>query len=180
MSVSWRSYVSAHKCRSADASMSCATIRTRSPTRRPLPSRSVATSSLAPISLRLSSRFLKGITDVREMTFRERIFDSWAITSSVMPSAKNSFSGSALRFRNGRTATEGRPGPAGSWFDERLGERSGGPEPVGGDLGERLYDCLLDTCRYRRAKAAHRGHRIGQPLGDQCLRRGSGIRGLAD
>ena len=87
--------------------MSWATIRTRSPARRTLPSSSVATWSVAPISRRLCSRFLNGITDVREITLRERIFDSWAITSSVMPSAKNSFSGSALRFRNGSTATEG-------------------------------------------------------------------------
>ena len=72
-----------------------------------LPSSRFAASSLAPISLRLSSRFLNGITEVWEMTLSERIFASWAITSSVIPSAKNSFSGSALKLRNGSTATEG-------------------------------------------------------------------------
>ena len=47
------------------------------------------------------------MTDVREITRRARTFDSWAITSSVIPSAKYSFSGSTLRLRNGRTATDG-------------------------------------------------------------------------
>ena len=47
------------------------------------------------------------MTEPREITFSERIFASCAITSSVIPSAKYSFSGSALRLRNGSTATEG-------------------------------------------------------------------------
>ena len=94
--------------------MSCATIRTRSPTRRTLPSRSVATSSLAPISFKLCSRCLNAITDVREITLRARIFERWAMTSSVIPSAKYSFSGSALRLRNGRTATDGARAEAGA------------------------------------------------------------------
>ena len=118
--------------------MSCATIRTRSPARRTLPSSSVATSSLAPISRRLCSRFLNGITEVREMTLRERIFESWAITSSVMPSAKNSFSGSALRLRNGSTATDGSLGPPASGLmsasakaaaADRTGRREPWPAP---------------------------------------------------
>ena len=41
------------------------------------------------------------------MTRSVLIFARWAITSSVMPSAKNSFSGSALRLTKGRTATDG-------------------------------------------------------------------------
>src|SRR3989442_183411 len=85
--------------------MSCATIRTRSPARRTLPSSSVATPSFAAIARSPSWRFLKGITEVREITSRARIFDSCAMTSSVIPSAKYSFSGSALRFTNGSTAT---------------------------------------------------------------------------
>ena len=52
------------------------------------------------------------MTEPREITLSERIFESWAITSSVIPSAKNSFSGSALRLRNGRTATDGSRGRA--------------------------------------------------------------------
>src|SRR2546428_387008 len=92
--------------------MSCATIRTRSPARRTLPSSSVATSSFAAIARSPSWRFLNGITEVREITSRARIFDSCAMTSSVIPSAKYSFSGSALRFTNGRTATERSRGGA--------------------------------------------------------------------
>ena len=51
-------------------------------------------------------RCLNGITDVREITLSARIFDRCAMTSSVMPSAKYSFSGFALRLRNGSTATD--------------------------------------------------------------------------
>jgi len=89
------------------ASTSCATIRTRLPARRTLPSRSVATSSAAPISRGLRSPFLKAITELREITLSERIFESWMMTSSVIPSAKYSFSGSGLRFTNGSTAIDG-------------------------------------------------------------------------
>ncbi len=84
-------------------------MRTRFPARRTLPSRIAPAPSVLPISPRLSSRLLKAITDVREITFSERTFDRFAITSSVMPSVKNSFSGSALKLRNGRTATVGAP-----------------------------------------------------------------------
>lgn len=47
------------------------------------------------------------MTEVREIALSARIFDRCAMTSSVMPSAKYSFSGSALKFWNGSTATEG-------------------------------------------------------------------------
>ena len=67
----------------------------------------MVTSRISPISRRLRSRCLNRITDPRPITFSERILESWAITSSVIPSAKNSFSGSALRLRNGSTATDG-------------------------------------------------------------------------
>src|SRR5205807_1307011 len=113
-SVTCRSYVSAQRCRSFSASMSWATMRTRSPARRTLPSSSVAASSRAAISLRLCSRCLNAITDVREITLRARIFDRCAMTSSVIPSAKYSFSRSALRFRNGKTATDGGRGCGGA------------------------------------------------------------------
>ena len=85
-------------------------MRTRLPARRTLPSSKVATSSVAPISRRLWSRPLNFITEPRPITRSERILESWAITSSVIPSAKNSFSGSALRLWKGRTATDGRRG----------------------------------------------------------------------
>ena len=44
------------------------------------------------------------IDDVREITRSERTLDRSAITSSVKPSAKYSFSASGLRFVNGSTA----------------------------------------------------------------------------
>src|SRR5439155_8423558 len=43
----------------------------------------------------------------REITRSKRIYERWAMTSSVIPSAKNSLSGCVLRLRNGRTATDG-------------------------------------------------------------------------
>src|SRR5205807_7573360 len=59
-------------------------------------------------------RRVNGITDVREITLSARIFDKCGMTSSVIPSAKYSVAGSALRFRNGRTATDGGRGGAGA------------------------------------------------------------------
>ena len=67
----------------------------------------VVAPSVRPISFRLCARCLNGITEVREITWRARIFDRCAMTSSVIPSAKYSCSGSAPRLRNGSTATEG-------------------------------------------------------------------------
>src|SRR5438034_571690 len=96
--------------------MSWATMRTRSPARLTLPSSTAATSSWAAISRRLCSRFFSGITDVLEITLRARIFESWAMTSSVIPLAKYSFSGSGLRLAKGSTAMErGRRGTAAGW-----------------------------------------------------------------
>ena len=99
--------------RSVSASTSCATMRTRSPARRTLPSSTVVAPSVAPISRKLCSRFLNRMTEVREITLSARIFESCAMTSSVIPSAKYSFSGSALRLRKGarrRTSPAGRDG----------------------------------------------------------------------
>ena len=84
-------------------------MRTRLPGAPDAPVEHRGGAEVAPISRRLCSRFLNGMTDVREITFSERTFDRCAITSSVMPSAKYSFSGSALKLRKGRTATEGAP-----------------------------------------------------------------------
>ena len=81
-------------------------MRTRSPACRTLPSSTVVAPSRLPISFRVCCRCLNGMTEVREITWRARIFDRCAMTSSVIPSAKYSFSGSALRLRNGSTAMD--------------------------------------------------------------------------
>ena len=86
-------------------------MRTRFFERRTLPSTSMPTPSAAPTSRRLCWCFLNAMTEVREVTRSVRIFARCAITSSVIPSAKNSFSGSALMFTNGRTATDGTTSP---------------------------------------------------------------------
>ena len=65
------------------------------------------TPSLLAISFRLSWRCLNGATELREITFSARILDSCAMTSSVIPSANDSFCVSPLRSRKGSTATEG-------------------------------------------------------------------------
>jgi hypothetical protein len=62
---------------------------------------------------------------------------------------------------------------------EGFGEGEGGRPPVGRDLGERLRQRLLDAHRHGGPQPAHRGHGIGQALGDQGLRSGSGIWRLA-
>ena len=64
------------------------------------------TPSLRAIVLTSSIVRLNFIADVREMTRRDPIWDRSAVTSSVRPSAKYSFSGSVLRFVNGRTAID--------------------------------------------------------------------------
>ena len=46
------------------------------------------------------------MTDIRDMTFKSWIFAKAVITSSCIPSAKNSLSFSVLRFVNGRTAID--------------------------------------------------------------------------
>ena len=154
--------------------MSCDTIRTRLPARRTLPSSSVATSSAAPISRRLWSRALNRMTEPRPITLSERIFESWAITSSVIPSAKNSFSGSALRFWKGSTATDGSRGaratvarPASASANAAaVGKRAGGLHR------QRPRERLVDRRRHLRADAPHPGRRLGQPPGDHAPRRG--------
>lgn len=59
------------------------------------------------ISRALCVRRLNCITDAREITCNVRSPDRCTMTSSVMPSAKYSVSGSALRFRKGSSATTG-------------------------------------------------------------------------
>ena len=106
MSVRSRSYVSAHSCVSVAASRSWVTIRTRVPARRMLPSSKVLTPRRAPISFSARGCCLKPMTEARAITFRARIFESCAITSSVMPSAKSPLSGSAPMLTNGSTAID--------------------------------------------------------------------------
>ncbi len=48
------------------------------------------------------------MTDVRPLTFKPLIFDSWVRIWSCIPSVKYSSSSSPLRFTNGKTATDGR------------------------------------------------------------------------
>src|SRR5256884_6885288 len=50
--------------------------------------------------------FLYCIVDVRQTTFSAAILDSVEMMSSVTPSLKYSFSGSALMFSNGSTRSE--------------------------------------------------------------------------
>ena len=85
--------------------MSWAVTRSRFPARRTLPSSTAVTLSRRPISRTSTSRPLKANAEVREATRRPSTRVSALISSSVMPSLKNSFSGSALMLTNGRTAT---------------------------------------------------------------------------
>ena len=81
-------------------------MRTRFPSRRTLPSRIVATLSALPISRMFGVCPRYGITDVREITLRSPILARLVRTSSWMPSAKNAFAGSSLKFAKGRTAID--------------------------------------------------------------------------
>jgi hypothetical protein len=56
------------------------------------------------------------MADVREITRAARMWDSSPITSSVSPSLKYSFSGSALMFTNGRTTMDGTTSPPRAWL----------------------------------------------------------------
>jgi len=81
-------------------------IRTRAPTRRTEPSITPCTPSSRPISRSGFLASLYCITEVRDITFSDPIFDRSVISSSVMPSAKYSCSGSPERFASGNTASE--------------------------------------------------------------------------
>src|SRR5438552_8529925 len=65
-----------------------------------------STSSAAAISFKDFLDPLKGITEVREITLRERMGARLVISSSVIPSAKYSWVGSPERFASGRTASD--------------------------------------------------------------------------
>ena len=70
------------------------------------PSRMLSTPSSLPISGMLFVVPRYSSTEVREITFRDRILESCVSRSSCTPSVKPWVSGSPLVFRNGRTAIE--------------------------------------------------------------------------
>ena len=81
-------------------------MRTRWPARRTLPSSTALTPSSSAMVVIFLVVFLYCIEDVREITLSALTLESCAMTSSVMPSLKYSFSGSVLMFSNGSTATD--------------------------------------------------------------------------
>ena len=69
--------------------------------------------------------------EVRDATFSPGIRARILSSSSEIPSAKNSLSGSGLMFTKGSTATDGSPSPAGA----EGGSDSIGAEVAGGPAG---------------------------------------------
>ena len=88
-------------------------MRTRAPCLRTEPSSTCATSRLRAISPTDCLPPLKAKAEVRDATLRPSTADSTLSSSSEMPSAKYSFSGSGLMFENGSTAIEARGGSKG-------------------------------------------------------------------
>ena len=99
--------------------MSWAVTRSLVSARRTLPSRTVRTCSFSPIVRMFCVAPLKANEDVREATRSEPTALNACTISSVMPSLKYSFSGSALMFRNGSTAIEFAA--AGAWTSAAAG-----------------------------------------------------------
>ena len=62
---------------------------------------------------------------------------------------------------------------------ERLEEREGRGEPIRWNSGECLDERLLDRDRHGVPNAAHPGHRVPEPLGNDGLGRGPGVGWLA-
>ena len=79
-------------------------IRIRFPTLRTLPSSTVVTPSFSPISRTSVFLPLKAKEDVRDATWTPGTLAIALMISSVMPSLKYSFSGSALMLASGSTA----------------------------------------------------------------------------
>ena len=159
--------------------MSCATMRTRSPARRTLPSSSAVAPSVAPISRRLCVRCLNGMTELREITLSARIFERCAMTSSVMPSAKYSFSGSALRLRKGSTATAVARGRDGAGAMSAAANSPTVAKRSAGTLASARVIASSTGAGTVLREPAHGGHRIHQPLGDDRRRRRAAVRRLA-
>ena len=105
-SSSVRSYRSDHNARPSSAAASWAVMRSRSPDFRTVPSSTAETPSSAPMA-RISCGFpFRAKADVREAMRKPSTFVRALISSSLMPSLRYSFSGSALAFTNGSTAME--------------------------------------------------------------------------
>jgi hypothetical protein len=107
ISSSTRSYVSDHRWNPSDAFTNCVVIRTRLPALRTLPSSSVLTPSFCPMVRKSSFLPLNAKHDVRPVTLSPGFLARTFSSSSVRPSEKYSFSGSALMFVKGRTAIDG-------------------------------------------------------------------------
>jgi hypothetical protein len=108
------SYESDQSWYPSDELTSCAETRTRSPARLTLPSSTAPTLSRCPTSRASTSFPLNVNADPRETTRRPSTRPSAVISSSVMPSLKYSFSGSALTLTNGSTTIVVRRAAAGS------------------------------------------------------------------
>jgi hypothetical protein len=93
--------------------MSWAVMRTRFPTLRTLPSSTEVTPSFSPICRTSTSLPLKAKEEVREATWMPGTLARALMISSVIPSLKYSFSGSALMLARGRTAIALRAAAAG-------------------------------------------------------------------
>jgi len=125
--------------------MSWAAIRTRLPARRTLPSSTDATPRSSAISRTLFVVSLYRMTDVRLITLSPSTGASTVRISSVIPSLKYSFSGSALRLAKGRTAIErGADSPP---ADDAAGRRSGA-------VGSRVAPGFSSPTRYTSMGAA--------------------------
>ena len=156
-------------------------MRTRFPTLRTLPSSTELTPSFSPICRTSTSLPLKAKEEVREATCMPGTLARALMISSVMPSLKYSFSGSALMLASGRTAMALRAaGRAASdrsatvaWAEpldavhlaERLDELGAGGEPVhrgpGQGAGQRVVHRLGHV-----AGDPHLRNRRDEPLGD--------------
>ena len=114
-------------------------MRTRLPALRTLPSRTALTPSFLPIS-RTSLFFpLKAKDDVLAVTWRPSTRVSALMSSSEMPSLKNSFSGSALMLTKGSTAMVLSGGPVRAAIDSGSGTTSPGAVIAKTRTGRRTF-----------------------------------------
>ena len=111
-------------------------MRTRFPTLRTLPSSTELTPSFSPICRTSTSLPLKAKEEVREATWMPGTLARALMISSVMPSLKYSFSGSALMLASGRTAMALRA--AGRAASDRVGTVACGRAASAVHLAERL------------------------------------------
>src|SRR5256886_1979826 len=155
-------------------------MRSRDPAFRTLPSRTVATLSWRP-SIRTScSLRLRANVDVRDATRSPSTRASAVISSSVMPSLKYSFSGSALRFTNGSTAIDFRGGAPG---DAGVGRSAGSGWLPGGGAASASASANCATVAKRsagaRASARRTARSTASGTGSRTVRRrGAGSGGF--